>query len=88
VLSTIRYFRDEYEAHIHEKRCPGGICKELITFSIDEAKCKGCGLCAKNCPVDAVTLIEKKQPVKLDQERCIKCGTCYDACKLDAVIVR
>lgn len=88
VLSTIRYFRDEYEAHINEKRCPGGICKELITFSIDEEKCKGCGLCAKNCPVDAITVIEKKKPVKLDQEKCIKCGTCYDACKFDAVVVR
>ncbi|NQT72849.1 MAG: NADH-quinone oxidoreductase subunit NuoF [Chloroflexi bacterium] len=87
VLSTIRYFRDEYEAHINEKRCPGGICKELISFSIDEEKCKGCGLCVKNCPTEAVILIEKKQPVKLDQEKCIKCGTCYDACKFDAVIV-
>ncbi len=87
VLSTLRYFRDEYEAHINEQRCPGGICKELISFSIDEEKCKGCGLCAKNCPTEAVILMEKKQPVKLDHEKCIKCGTCYDACKFDAVIV-
>ncbi|MBT4510646.1 MAG: NADH-quinone oxidoreductase subunit NuoF [Chloroflexi bacterium] len=88
VLSTIRYFRDEYEAHINEQRCPGGICKELISFSIDEELCKGCGLCAKNCPTKAVILFEKKQPVKLDQEKCINCGTCYDACKFDAVIVK
>lgn len=88
VLSTIRYFRDEYEAHINEKRCPGGVCKALVTYLVDEEKCKGCGICVKNCPVDAITLIEKKQPVKFDQEKCIKCGTCYDVCRLDAVIVR
>ncbi len=88
VLSTIRYFRDEYEAHINEKRCPGGICKALVKYSIDEEKCKGCSLCVKNCPVGAITFVEKKKPVILDQEKCIKCGTCYDVCKLDAIIVR
>jgi len=88
VLSTIRYFRDEYEAHINEKRCPGGICKNLITFDIDTEKCKGCGLCIKNCPTGAITQVEKKQPATLDQEKCIKCGTCYDNCRFDAIIVR
>ncbi len=88
VLSTLRYFRDEYEAHIKEKRCPGGICKNLVTYSVDEEKCKGCGLCVKNCPVDAIILIEKKQPVKFDTAKCIKCGTCIDICRFDAVIVR
>ncbi|MDY6911292.1 MAG: NADH-quinone oxidoreductase subunit NuoF [Chloroflexota bacterium] len=88
VLSTLRYFRDEYEAHINEKRCPAGTCKDLVTYSIDDEKCKGCGLCVKNCPVDAITFVEKKKPVILDQDKCIKCGTCYDVCKLDAVIVR
>ena len=86
VLTTIRYFRDEYEAHIKDKRCPAGVCKELITYLIDEEKCPGCGLCVKACPVEAITFMGKKKPVVLDQEKCIKCGSCYDVCKLDAVI--
>ena len=87
VLSTLRYFRDEYEAHIKEKRCPAGVCKELITYQIIEGKCPGCGLCVKSCPVEAITSAGKKKPVVLDQEKCIKCGACYDVCKLDAVKV-
>jgi len=87
VLSTIRYFRDEYEAHIKEKRCPAGVCKELITYQIIEEKCPGCGLCVKSCPVEAITSGGKKKPVVLDQEKCIKCGACYDVCKLGAVKV-
>ena len=86
VLTTIRYFRDEYEAHIKDKRCPAGVCKELITYLIDEEKCPGCGLCVKACPVEAITFMGKKKPVVLDQEKCIKCGSCYDVCELDAVI--
>ena len=86
VLTTIRYFRDEYEAHIRDKRCPAGVCKELVTYLIDEEKCPGCGLCVKDCPVEAITFMGKKNPVVLDQEKCIKCGACYDVCKLDAVI--
>ena len=88
VLSTIRYFRNEYEAHIEEKRCPAGVCRELITYAIDDEKCKGCSLCIKSCPTEAITFIEKKKPVILDQEKCIKCGACYEVCKLHAVIVR
>ena len=87
VMSTIRYFRDEYEAHIKEKRCPAGVCKELITYQIIEEKCPGCGLCIKSCPVDAITPTGKKKPVVLDQEKCIKCGACFDACKLGAIKV-
>jgi NADH-quinone oxidoreductase subunit F len=86
VLTTIRYFRDEYEAHIRDKRCPAGVCKALVTYLIDEAKCPGCGICVKACPVEAITSTGKKKPVVLDQEKCIKCGTCYDVCKLGAVI--
>jgi NADH-quinone oxidoreductase subunit F len=86
VLTTIRYFRDEYEAHIKEKRCPAGVCKALVTYSIDEEKCPGCGLCVKACPVEAITPTGKKKPVILDQEKCIKCGACYDVCKLGAVV--
>ncbi len=88
VLTTLKYFRDEYVAHIEQKRCPAGVCKDLITFSIDDEKCKGCKLCIKGCPVEAIAFVEKKKPVILDQEKCIKCGTCYEVCKLDAVIVR
>ena len=87
VLSTIRYFRDEYEAHIRDKKCPAGVCKELVTYQIIEGKCPGCGLCVKACPQEAITFMGKKKPVVLDQEKCIKCGACYDICRLDAIKV-
>ena len=87
VLTTIRYFRDEYEAHIKDKRCPAGVCKELITYLIDDEKCPGCGLCVKACPVEAITPMGKRKPVILDQGKCIKCGSCYDVCKLGAIRV-
>jgi NADH:ubiquinone oxidoreductase subunit F (NADH-binding)/(2Fe-2S) ferredoxin len=87
VLSTIQYFRDEYESHINEKKCPAGVCKALITFTIDPEACKGCRLCAKNCPQDAITG-EAKEPHIIDQDKCIKCGVCFDACKFDAVLVK
>ena len=88
VLSTIRYFRDEYEAHIRDKKCPAGVCKELITYYIDEEKCNGCSLCVKACPEGAITFMGKKKPVVLDQKKCIKCGACYDVCKLCAIEVK
>ena len=84
VLSTIRYFRDEYEAHIRERRCPAGVCRELIHYRINPAKCTGCTLCAKVCPQGAVTG-EKKEVHTIDQTRCIKCGMCYEVCKQDAI---
>jgi len=85
VLTTIRYFRDEYEAHIREKRCPAGVCKALIHYYIIEEKCPGCGLCVKACPEQVITFMGKKKPVILDEPKCIKCGACYDVCKLGAV---
>jgi len=85
VITTIRYFRDEYEAHIKEKRCPAGVCKALIHYYIIDEKCPGCGLCVKACPQEAITFMGKKKPVVLDQSKCIKCGACYDVCKLGAI---
>jgi NADP-reducing hydrogenase subunit HndC len=86
VLSTLRYFRDEYEAHIRDHRCPAGVCKALLTYRIDPEKCKACLLCNKNCPQAAVSGVKKK-PQTIDQEKCIKCGVCRDVCKFDAVLV-
>ena len=86
VLSSLKHFRDEYKAHIDDKRCPAGICKALITFNIDEEKCKGCRLCAKKCPQEAISG-EAKEVHKIDQNKCIKCGVCMDVCKFEAVLV-
>ncbi len=85
VLSTIDYFRGEYDTHIREKRCPAGVCRELVTYSISTEKCTGCGRCVKACPVEAI-VGEKKQPHRLDVEKCIKCGSCFEVCKFDSVI--
>jgi NADH-quinone oxidoreductase subunit F len=87
VLTTIKYFRDEYEEHISEKKCRAKKCRALITYEIIPEKCPGCGLCAKYCPTGAIAG-ERKQPHVIDQEKCIRCGLCHNVCRLDAVSVR
>ncbi len=87
VLTTIKYFRDEYEAHIRDKKCPAGVCKNLFHYKIDEKACTGCSLCAKQCPQGAITG-EKKNPHKLDQSKCIKCGICYENCRFNAIVIK
>jgi NADH-quinone oxidoreductase subunit F len=84
LLTTLKYFGDEYEAHIKEKRCPAGVCKALVSYSIDEEFCNGCGLCKLKCSVKAISG-EKKELHTIDQEKCIKCGICYDVCRFNAV---
>jgi len=83
-LSTLRHFRDEYEAHIKERRCPAGVCKELITYQILEDVCTGCHRCFRECPQQAVSG-EVKKPHQIDKDKCIKCGICFDVCKFNAV---
>ena len=85
VLSTLKYFRDEYEAHIKEKRCPAGECKALSKVHIDPNKCKQCGICAKNCPVGAIDGEVRKGPFKINQDKCIKCGVCITKCPFKAI---
>jgi NADH:ubiquinone oxidoreductase subunit F (NADH-binding)/(2Fe-2S) ferredoxin/Pyruvate/2-oxoacid:ferredoxin oxidoreductase delta subunit len=87
VLSTIKYFRDEYDAHIKDHRCPAGVCKALITYSIDPEKCTGCGLCIKVCPTQA-TSGEKKKAHTIDNDKCTRCGACIESCKFDAINVK
>ena len=92
VLSTLRYFRDEYVAHVVDHKCPAGVCKDLLEYSIIKDKCFGCGMCAKKCPVGAISVTDytapgKKKPAyEIDTSKCIKCGACMDTCKFKAII--
>ena len=85
VISTVRYFRQEYDAHILERRCPAKVCRGLFLYEIDAEACKGCGVCLKNCPVEAITG-EQRKPHVIDQEKCTHCGTCLEKCPFAAVV--
>lgn len=85
ILSTLTHFRDEYIAHIVDKKCPAGVCKKLLNYTIDPDKCKKCSLCAKNCPAGAITGVVGKEAFKIDTEKCIKCGACMSNCRFDAI---
>ncbi len=85
ILSTLSHFRDEYVAHIVDKKCPAGVCKALLTYHIDPDKCKKCSMCARNCPVGAITGVPGKQPYVIDTAKCIKCGSCITSCRFGAV---
>ena len=84
VLTTLRYFRDEYEAHINHKKCPAKVCKPLLTYTIIADKCTGCTVCARNCPTNAISG-QRKTPHTINQDACIKCGMCFSKCKFDAI---
>ena len=85
VLATLKFFREEYIAHVVDKKCPAGVCKSLLNYSIVADKCKGCTLCARKCPVGAISG-SVKNPHSIDTSKCIKCGACMDSCKFGAII--
>ena len=91
VISTLRYFRDEYIAHVVDKRCPAGVCKKLVRYTIDKDKCIGCGMCAKQCPADAIQRTDYVAPghklasFEINQDKCVKCGACVSTCKFKAI---
>ena len=85
ILSTLKHFRGEYEAHIKEKRCPAGVCKALLTYKINPDNCRKCSMCARNCPVGAITGVAGKEVFRIDPSKCIKCGTCMTVCRFGAV---
>ena len=84
VLSTLRYFRDEYIAHIVDKKCPAGVCKDLLHYRIDPDKCRGCTLCARTCPADAI-IGKVKEVHMINPEKCVKCGACMEKCRFGAI---
>jgi ferredoxin len=86
VLSTLANFRDEYIAHVVDKKCPAHVCKDLLTYSIDPNACKKCSMCARGCPVNAITGVPGKEPYVIDTDKCIKCGNCMTACRFGAVV--
>lgn len=86
ILSGLRYFKDEYEEHLFERKCASKVCKDILTFSIDPDACTGCGLCAKKCPTEAI-IGEKKEPHQIIEVKCSKCGMCFETCRLDAILV-
>jgi NADH-quinone oxidoreductase subunit F len=85
VLSTLRYFRDEYIAHIRDKKCPAGVCRALLDYAIDEEKCVSCGICAKACTVNAIRGEQKGRPYFIDRQKCLKCGACLARCPKEAI---
>ena len=85
ILSTLKSFRDEYIAHIVDKKCPAGVCKSLLEYHINVDACKKCSMCARNCPVDCISGVPGKEPYVIDTTKCIKCGTCISSCKFGAV---
>jgi formate hydrogenlyase subunit 6/NADH:ubiquinone oxidoreductase subunit I len=87
VLSTIKYFREECDDHIKQKKCPGGVCRALIKYEINAKKCTGCTVCAKKCPTGCISGVKKKVH-KIDQNKCIKCGICMESCKFNAITVK
>ena len=84
ILATLKFFREEYEAHIIDKKCPAGVCKKLLQYQIDADKCKGCTACARNCPVGAIEGAVR-EPHRIDTAKCIKCGSCIEKCRFGAI---